>query len=106
MDNSSKILRFTGKLNTRVPEDVDRRFIVSFFLADDTLSIYELPQKNSGILEGKFLHRNKYKNVDKNMAFLTLTDLAIGGDVRINGHFFHILDADTYTKKYLEQYLD
>ena len=49
VDNDKKILRFTAKFNTRVPEDVDRRFIISFFLADDTLSIYELPQKNSGI---------------------------------------------------------
>jgi hypothetical protein len=60
------VLRFTGRFNTKVPEDVDRNFIISFYLADDTISIFEPVTKNSGIVEGKFLERRKYKNVDKN----------------------------------------
>lgn len=64
MNNDKKILRMTARFNTRVPEDVDRRFIISFYLADDSIGIYEVPAKNSGIIEGKFLHRRKYKNVD------------------------------------------
>lgn len=64
VDNDKKILRFTAKFNTRVPEDFDRRFIISFYLADDTISIFEPAQKNSGIIEGAFLERKKYKNVD------------------------------------------
>jgi len=106
MDNSHNVLRFTAKFNTRVPEDVDRRFIISFYLADDTLGIYEPAQKNSGIIEGKFLHRNKYKNVDKNLAFIVPTDLGIGGNVKINGHSFHILSADEYTVNYMNQYVN
>ena len=81
------------------------KIIISFYLADDNISIYEPAQKNSGIIEGKFLHKRKYKNVDKNMAFITPTDMAIGGDVKINGHSFHILSADDYTTNYLNQYL-
>jgi hypothetical protein len=61
VDNEKKILRFTAKLNNKIPEDADRRFIISFFLADDTISIFEPAQKNSGIIEGKFLERKKYK---------------------------------------------
>ena len=90
-------MRFTARFNTRTPEDLDRRFIISFFLADDTLSIFEPTQKNSGIVEGKFLERRKYKNVDKNGEFITPTELAIGGDVKINGYSFHLLSADDYT---------
>lgn len=41
LDNDKKILRFTARFNTRVPEDLDRRFIISFYLSDDTISIYE-----------------------------------------------------------------
>lgn len=41
VDNDKNILRFTARLNTRVPEDVDRRFIISFYLADDSIGIYE-----------------------------------------------------------------
>ena len=105
VDNEGKILRFTARLNTRVPEDVDRRFIISFFLSDDSISIYEPAQKNSGIMEGKFLERRKYKNVDKNMEFITPTDLPIGGDVKINGYSFHILSSDDYTSKWLDGHL-
>ena len=104
MDNDKKVLRFTGRFNTKVPEDVDRRFIISFYLSDDTISIFEPAQKNSGIMEGKFLERRKYKNVDKPGDFVNPTDLAIGGDVKINGYSFHILTCDEYTQKYLESH--
>ena len=67
VDNDKKILRYTARFNTKVPEDVDRRFIISFYLADDTISIYEPSQKNSGIEPGAFLERRKYKNVDNAM---------------------------------------
>lgn len=105
VDNDKKILRFTARFNTRVPEDLDRKFIISFYLSDDTLSIYEPAQKNSGIVEGKFLERGKYKNVDKNLALVTPTDLPIGGDVKINGYSFHVLSCDDYTQAYLDRHL-
>ena len=105
VDNDKKVLRFTSSFNTRVPEDVDRRFVIAFYLSDDTISIFEPAQKNSGIMEGKFLERNKYKNVDKNGAFITPTDMAIGGDVKINGYSFHIQSCDDYTKSYLDSHM-
>jgi len=105
VDNDKKILRFTARFNTRVPEDLDRKFIIAFYLSDDTLSIYEPAQKNSGIVEGKFLERGKYKNVDKNLALVTPTDLPIGGDVKINGYSFHVLSCDDYTQAYLDRHL-
>lgn len=101
VDNDKKILRYTARFNTKVPEDVDRRFIISFYLADDTISIFEPAQKNSGIIEGPFLERRKYKNVDKMMDFITPTDMPVGGDIKINGYNFHVLDCDEYTTKYL-----
>ena len=101
VDNDKKILRYTARFNTKVPEDVDRRFIISFYLADDTISIFEPAQKNSGIIEGPFLERRKYKNVDKNMEFITPSELPIGGDIKINGYNFHLLGCDDYTTKYL-----
>jgi len=105
VDNDKKILRFTAKFNTRVFEDVDRRFIIAFYLADNSLSIFEPAQKNSGIIEGKFLERGRYKNVDQNMNFLTPTDMPLGGNVKINGFSFHILSYDDYTKNFLDKHL-
>lgn len=105
VDNEGKVLRFTARINTRVPEDVDRRFIISFFMSNDSISIYEPAQKNSGIIEGRFLERRSYKNVDKNNEVITPTDLPIGGDVKINGYNFHILSCDDYTQKWLDTHL-
>ena len=101
VDNDKKILRYTARFNTKVPEDIDRRFIISFYLADDTVSIFEPAQKNSGIIEGPFLRRKKYKNIDNNMEFITPSDLGIGADIKINGYHFNILGCDEYTSKYL-----
>jgi EF-hand domain-containing protein 1 len=101
VDNDKKVLRYTARFNTKVPEDVDRRFIISFYLADDTISIFEPAQKNSGIIEGPFLKKQKYKNVDKNMTYITPTELPVGGDIKINGYNFHILGCDEFTTKYL-----
>ena len=106
VDNDRKILRYNARFNTRVPEDIERRFIISFYLADDSISIYEPAVKNSGIIEGPFLKRNKYKNVDNFNAFITPTDLGIGANVKINGYSYHILSCDDYTVKYLKGHLD
>lgn len=42
------ILRFVAKLDTNRPIDMDRRFIIFYHLSDDTISIFEPPQRNSG----------------------------------------------------------
>jgi EF-hand domain-containing protein 1 len=39
--------------------DLERTFILSFFLATDEIVIYEPPVRNSGILGGKFFERSK-----------------------------------------------
>lgn len=59
-------LRFITKLNTDKPEDIDRHFIMTYFLSDDSLQVYEPNQRNSGIREGKFLEKKLYKNVKNN----------------------------------------
>jgi hypothetical protein len=44
----SNNLRFLAKLQTSDPIQADRRFIVSYFLSDDSILVYEPPVKNSG----------------------------------------------------------
>ena len=48
IDNDKITLRFLARLNTKTPEDMERRFLISFFLADDSIQVYEMPNKNSG----------------------------------------------------------
>jgi DUF1126 PH-like domain len=35
----------------------ERKFVLSYFCGDDTLSIFEPPQRNTGITGGRFLER-------------------------------------------------
>ncbi len=37
-----------GKIITKDPIQVERRFVISYYLADDTVSIHEPPMRNSG----------------------------------------------------------
>lgn len=44
----SNVLRFVACMDTTRPIDMDRRFIVFFHLSDDTIAVFEPPQRNSG----------------------------------------------------------
>ena len=105
IDNDKLILRFLARLNTKELEDVDRRFLISFFLADDTIQVYEMKNRNSGIWEGKFLERSKYKNVENDMKQFTISDFEIGKSMIINTFSFYVIDADEFTKKWLAENL-
>jgi len=92
-------LRFKSRLNTHKPEDVNRRFIIVFFLNNDTLGIYEENSKNSGFAEGKFLEIKKYKN-KATETFFAPGDLIVGKDAIINSYSFHITECDEFTRKW------
>eukprot|EP00966_Prymnesium_polylepis_P111832 2587330-Prymnesium_polylepis.1 len=61
MENDRKILRFMARLDTDTPEDQGRIFVIKYYLSDDTVAVFEPPQKNSGIVGGKFLERCRVK---------------------------------------------
>lgn len=105
IDNDKIILRFLAKLNTKVTEDHDRRFLISFFMADDSIQVYEIQNRNSGIWEGKFIERRKYKNKENNDKYFTISDFEINKSIRINAFSFNILDADEFTKKWAQENL-
>jgi len=44
----SNVLRFVAYMATDNPIDRDRKFIVSYFLSDDTIAVFEPPLRNSG----------------------------------------------------------
>ncbi|CAD8191366.1 unnamed protein product [Paramecium octaurelia] len=96
-------LRFLAMFNTTKPEDKDRVFVITFFLNDDSLLVYEPTVRNSGIPDGKFLEKRKYKNVNNNNEFFTPNDLIVGNEVVINGWKFQLLDCDEFTKKWYAQ---
>ncbi|KAJ1627617.1 hypothetical protein T492DRAFT_1023521 [Pavlovales sp. CCMP2436] len=61
MENDRKILRFMARLDSNEPEDAERVFVLKLFLQDDTIAVFEPPQKNSGLVGGKFFERGAVK---------------------------------------------
>ncbi len=56
-----KVGRFQVQLINVQGTNATRSFVVNYFLVDDTLSIFEPPVRNSGIVGGIFLARGRYK---------------------------------------------
>ena len=79
-------------------DDKDRKFLIQYYLADDTIGVAEPPQRNSGIMGGKFLRRDKYKKLDESR--FGPFDFSVGEVVTILNHRFEILEADAYTEKW------
>ena len=46
---NSNVLSFRAKMMATDPVNTKRVFIISFYLCDDSISVFERPQKNSGI---------------------------------------------------------
>jgi len=99
-NGENRQITFTAKLLSGGPDDVDRRFVITFYDIDDTLIILEPPIRNSGFVGGTFLARMKIKK--ENGDYISETDFYIGCDIRILKHRFFILDADVGTLKYMD----
>ncbi|XP_070539329.1 EF-hand domain-containing family member C2-like [Ptychodera flava] len=108
----SNVLRFVARLDTTKPIDIDRRFIISYFLSDDSIAVFEPPQRNSGIIGGKFLERGRVKKPNQPRFSTTLSeyymasDLYVGSRVDFNSHIFILTDADEYALRYMEKQSD
>lgn len=99
--NDGKIVRFTARFVNPKPEDAERLFVVSFHLFDDTLSIHEPPQRNLGIVTGKFLEKAVHLNMVTGNLF-KLEDLYPGAHIEVHNRRFELLDSDEYTRKLKE----
>jgi hypothetical protein len=102
MENDGINLRFLAKFVNPAPEDEERVFIITFYMSDDTLGIYEKFQRNSGFIGGKFLERGRNKNVETHH-FFKASDFVIGQPVVINNNRFMLEDADEYTRTFIDQ---
>jgi len=111
MDNEKKLMRFIARMSEDpvlapgyklTAADVDRRFNLPYFLADDTISIFEPPARNSGIIGGKFLERTKVTKPDSTQAY-PQNALFVGARLRVHNRCFDMVEADEYTLSYMEQ---
>mmetsp|Transcript_29457 Transcript_29457/g.44637 ORF Transcript_29457/g.44637 Transcript_29457/m.44637 type:complete len:293 (-) Transcript_29457:25-903(-) len=95
------VLRFESQLISTEPDDETRRFIISFYCGDDTIQIYEICDKNSGRIGGRFMERKKQTNPTTNR-YYNEKDFILGATVFLVGFKFMLLKADEYTEKYME----
>jgi EF-hand domain-containing protein 1 len=96
-----KILRFAAKFTKpRYIADQTRQFIVSYFLADGTVKVFEPVQPNSGQQGGKYLERRIMRNPATGKYFAE-KDFTVGEKVTIASTEFQLLGCDNFTKKYL-----
>ncbi|KAK7796682.1 hypothetical protein U0070_024104 [Myodes glareolus] len=110
--NISNTLRYFAKLVTDKCADLDRMFVIAFYLSDDTVSVFEPIERNSGNAGGMFLKRSRVKKPGQEVfksefsEYIKAEELYIGTTVNVNGYLFHLLNADEYTLKYMENNTD
>lgn len=103
MEMEGVILRYEAKFVNPLSEDVNRRFIISFYMNNDTIQIFEKFQGNSGFIGGNFLERSRQKNVNNGGRMFTPGDFKVGTRVTINRFEFDVVDEDLYTNRWSEQ---
>lgn len=104
------VLRYGAKLLSTIKENCERIFIISFFLCDDTIQIYEIAERNSGFLGGEFKKRTRVplpgqeKFTSKRPVYYQPVNFYIGSTICLSDHLFHIVSADEYTLIYMEHH--
>ncbi|GIL63796.1 hypothetical protein Vafri_17794 [Volvox africanus] len=83
------------------PHDMERRFVLSFYLGDGTLSVFEPRQVNSGMEQGTFLERTRVPNPATGQPYGD-TDMQVGTVLEVFGRGFQLQDADNFTLEYME----
>ncbi|GAB4821744.1 hypothetical protein N2152v2_008790 [Parachlorella kessleri] len=81
--------------------DRERRFVLSYFCADDTLSVFEPPVPNSGIMGGKYLERMKAPKPQAAAGtYYKEQDLFAGARITLQTKVFELLEADKFTQDF------
>ena len=98
-----KVLRYYGYFKESIVEkELEsgriRLLVIYYYLTDDTISIVDTRQENSGIPQGGFLVRGKIYKDDGSL--LRFQDFKIGGDIMIYSKVVRIYDADKFTRDF------
>jgi len=99
-NNQGKVYRFTARFAKPV-DNLNRLFIFNFYPSDDTLMVHEPPQRNLGLVTGRFLEKGLHVNLETGLR-IQPDDLRPGKIVKINSHVFEMLEMDEFTEKCIE----
>ncbi|KAJ8920607.1 hypothetical protein NQ315_004746 [Exocentrus adspersus] len=104
----SHILRFEARMKSKIPENCSRIFIISYYLNDDTMSVFETGRRNSGFQSSMFFGRNQVLLPGQNLytskppLYYTPQHMFIGATLIINNFEFVLIDADEYALRFME----
>eukprot|EP01041_Mallomonas_annulata_P008802 gene8802-18211_t len=114
MDGRVKFIRARIKMITEHFVDRTRTFLLSFFLEDGTMQIFEEAKYNSGVTSGPFLKKGKYINTlppedtlgegggDAPRPFKA-TDIFLGNVFSTNGAKFQVIEMDSLSMRICEE---
>ncbi|CAE8678695.1 unnamed protein product [Polarella glacialis] len=103
--DADKVLRFEAEMVNEKPEDENRRFIVAIYLADHSVAVWELKQRNSGHSEGKFAAKSKKQNAATGHEFVP-SDFFVGAILEVNASPFLLTGVDEAALLYMEEHMD
>ncbi|XP_017871328.1 PREDICTED: EF-hand domain-containing family member C2 [Drosophila arizonae] len=104
-----KVLSFKAYFKQTLQENFHAPYMVRhvklyYYLEDGTVEIHEPKVKNSGIVQGCVLHRQRVpKPPPCDNEFLAITDLNVDTTVQIFDRFYHIYDCDPFTRTFLNK---
>lgn len=109
--NLNRNLRCLARILTDNTIDASRVYMITFYLEDDSLQIYEKSIRNSGINGGVFLKRGLYMNglppdESSEPRLFKPTDIFYGNVFSINGNEMQIYEMDNLSLKFCETYPD
>ncbi len=96
----NKNLNFFASLLSGGEDDVNRRFVITYYVTDNTLKVQEPPVRNSGFTGGVFLSRRSVKTASGDV--MMPIDLFVGCNLQVLKHRFLLLDANDATLRWME----
>jgi len=105
LKHGKDILRFRASLYNARPEDIERRFVICYYVGDDSVSVYEqVNGQNTGFSAGRFLVRQRVRvsKPTEPAKYLTAEDFQVGSTITINHHVFFLDEMDERTESFLE----
>lgn len=95
---------------SNVRENNSRLFTISYHLADDTISVYELSCRNFGFVAGEFFGKAKFylpgqgKFISERPIAYRSQDFYLGATIKLRDFCFKITSADLFALKFMEDH--
>lgn len=82
-----------------------RRFVINYYMSDDTIQVFESEHPNSGLPKGIFIFRKRVKKPGhqwEDPEYYGPKDLYVGNILPIDGFIFQLTTADEFSLCYME----